>query len=446
MRRLAIFLVFLIQSFCFGGQLLLKNATVWDSSLSDGMKANVLIENETILDVLDVVPAGFKGEALDLKGKWVIPGLHDLHVHTYGNLSPMGAFHQLGIIGSAQSALYAGVTGVLDLFSEENSILNLRDDQRAGKLGARGPFADLFAAGPIFTSTGGHGTEYGQFTRVINSPRQAELEIRALAYKKPDVIKIVYDHAVPRFTTLTKPTLKRALEVARELGIKSVVHIGTWEDAEEAIDFGANAITHTYSTKIPSRLVEKFKSKGVAFIPTLTVQMDLLNISQNPAVLESPLLKELVPTAFLDSFKKPEKYPFFAKEWLKWQKQGYATFQENVLTLANAGIKVISGTDAANMGTFQGYSLHRELELLVGSGLTNRAALQAATTNACDFLGTECFVRKGNVANLNILSDSPLKDIRNTQKIETVIYRGKIVDRAALRKQIQAAPILEGAH
>lgn len=433
--RLLFFSLF-VQSLSFATPLLIKNATVWDPSLENGVLTNVIIEKGKIKDVTETPPTFFLGKTLDLKGHWLIPGLNDLHVHAHGNGSPTGVFHSLGLLGSQKSALYAGVTATLDLFNEENAIFGLRGDQHQGKIGNRAPLADLYAAGPIFTSTGGHGTEYGMFTRTIDTPEQAELEIRALAYKKPDVIKIVYDHAANWFTTLTKPTLKRAIEVARELKIKTVVHIGTWEDAETAIDYGASAITHNHNTIIPHHIVEKFVKHNVAWIPTNTVEMDLASMDEKPSLLENPLLKEMVPQSLLDSYRKSELFPVKAKAFLQWQKKNYTNFQQNTLRLANAGVKVITGTDAANMGTFQGYSVHRELELFVLSGMSNRAALEAATTNACAFLGKNCFIKKGTEASFVALTESPLKNISNTQKIEYVVLHGEVIDRAALRKEI----------
>lgn len=424
-------------------QLLLKNANILDPTESAPRVGHVLLDGEKISQILQAVPADYSGRVLDLNGKWVLPGLRDFHVHAYGNRSPRGDFQHLGLEGSSRSMLYAGVTAFLDLFHDENMILDLRDQQRSGKLGAKGPLPDIFAAGPILTSTGGHGTEYGQFTRVINSPLQAELEIRALAYKKPDVIKIVYDHAATQFTTLTKETLKRALEVAREVGIKTVTHIGTWEDAEEAVDGGTSAITHTYSSPVPDSLIEKLKKKNVVYIPTLAVQMDLFNINQKPSLLDQPLLKEMVPDAFLTSYKEEKKFSPWVKSWMDWQRKGTATYQKNFLALAEAGVAVVAGTDVANLGTFQGYSLHRELELMVEAGVSNQFALQAATTNACAFIGRDCRIRPGAYADLIVVENSPLKSISNTQQIAHVIYRGTLVDRTQLKTQILAAPVME---
>ena len=100
--------------------------------------------------------------------------------------------------------------------------------------------------------------------------------------------------------------------------------------------------------------------------------------------------------------------------------------------MADAGVTILTGTDAGNWGTIQGYSVHRELVKLVAAGLTPWQALAASTTEAGTFLGRAFGVRLGDEANLIILDASPLDDIRNTQRIALVIHHGKLVDREGL--------------
>lgn len=95
--------------------------------------------------------------------------------------------------------------------------------------------------------------------------------------------------------------------------------------------------------------------------------------------------------------------------------------------LSAAGVLMASGTDGGNLGIFQGYSVHREMELLVESGLTEWSALAAATTVPAGFLGKDWGVRVGQEATLVVLDASPLESIANTQGIRWVIQRGSVV-------------------
>jgi imidazolonepropionase-like amidohydrolase len=102
---------------------------------------------------------------------------------------------------------------------------------------------------------------------------------------------------------------------------------------------------------------------------------------------------------------------------------------------AAAGGRIATGTDAPNQLLVPGYSEHRELELLVGAGLTPREALRAATRNAAVLLGVDSLglLAPGKVADLLVLTKDPLADIRNTRSIEAVMSRGRLLDADSIR-------------
>jgi imidazolonepropionase-like amidohydrolase len=102
---------------------------------------------------------------------------------------------------------------------------------------------------------------------------------------------------------------------------------------------------------------------------------------------------------------------------------------ESVRRLAAAGVSMLTGTDAGNVGVVQGYSVHREMLRLVEAGLTPWDALRASTTNAGKFLGRAYGVGPGDQADLVVLDASPLEDIANTQTIGLVVMRGRVVYR-----------------
>ena len=93
---------------------------------------------------------------------------------------------------------------------------------------------------------------------------------------------------------------------------------------------------------------------------------------------------------------------------------------------------ILTGTDSGNWGTFQGWSMHRELHHLVAAGLTPYEALAAASTRAAAFLGRQYGPSPGAEANFVVLDASPLEDIGNTRSIVRLIQRGRVVDREGL--------------
>ncbi len=399
-------------------------------SVSDG---TLLIRDGRIAAVgADVaVPADF--EILDAAGGWVIPGLFDLHTHSFGNFAPDGSGQMLGALGVARVALYAGVVGFLDLFSMEDVILGQRDRQRSGEGGG----ADIFAAGPCLTATDGHCSEYGVPTRLIDSPAEARTQIAELALKNPDVVKLVYDNEV--YGSNSRPTVDRAtmtavVEAAHDHGLKAVLHVGTWQDVQDAVEAGADAVTHTPGPEpIPDGLASLMAERGTLHIPTLAVQSELGRIADDPALLDRPLLGEVVAENVIEGYRERDAWPETMNNFLEWGRPLRSANLEAVGILSRAGVRMATGTDGGNPGIFQGYSVHREMELLVEAGLTEWEALTAATTAPAHFLGQDWGVHVGAEATLVVLGGSPLESITNTQLIQAVVQRGSVVDRSAVR-------------
>ena len=412
--------------------LALANAVVLNPAEESVDRGVLLIEGGFVTGLAAAPPPDFAGEVLDLEGRFVMPAPADVHTHSFGNMSPRGMPQMLGPQGTANTALFTGVAFVLDLFSPEQMIFEYRNRRRDE--GGQG--AELFAAGPCLTATNGHCSEYGVPTRIVDTPGEARQEVADLAASAPDVVKIVYDHQTyggRSMPTVDLPTLTAVLETAREHGLKTVVHVGTWDDLREAALAGADAVTHTPGPDPPpADLAELLAEQGTYHIPTLAVQGDFARMAEDPGLLDDPLLAETAPAALRDAYRVGDGWDPRIEGFLTWQRTLMDTSLEAVRTLADAGVPMLTGTDGGNMGVFQGYSVHRELELLVEAGLSEWSALRSATTHAARFLERSWGVAPGDEATLLILEASPIESITNTKRVHAVIQAGIVVDRALL--------------
>ncbi len=410
-------------------RLLLTNARLIDPAAQTVQHGALRIEGDRIDAVLEEVPSDFDGRTLDLDGKWVLPGLVDTHAHSFGNSAPGEQMQMLYTEGVAKVMLYTGVTAFLDLFSPEDYIFELRNQQRTeGFLGA-----DIYAAGPILTCPDGHGTEYGVPTRTVTSPEDARQTVDSLAARQPDVVKLVYHpYHTNRFPSMDRPTMEALVETAQAHDLPTVAHIQGWRGAHEAVTAGVNAITHTPSSLPPDSTVATMTEQGTAWIPTLTVHTEGAYLIQHPERLQNDLLKAVADSAIIAAYRDTSEVPRRIQAWIERQSQHRTTRLQAVGKGAEAGIPILAGTDAGNVGTFQGYSLHRELLLLTEAGLSNWEALAATTTAPAQFLNAPFGLQSGNRANLLILNASPLEDIRHTQDIHRVIYHGRVVNRPEL--------------
>ena len=397
-------------------------------------------------------PSGFSGQEIDAAGRWVMPALTDMHTHSYGNAPAAGTPELLGPLGVARVDLAVGVARYLDLFSAEDAILTFRNNQRTKGL----PGAEILAAGPCLTATNGHCSEYGTPTRIVDTPEDARREVTALAAKKPDVVKVVYDHQSyggRSRPTIDRPTLEAVVATAREHGLKTVVHVGTWEDVKDAVLAGAAAVTHTPSPgTIPDGLAALMAQRGTFHIPTLAVQGDYANFADDPSLLDSPLLGRAVSAAVIASYRKAPAAEDRMAGWLGWQRQIAPGNLQAVGELFRAGVPMLTGTDAGNPAVFQGYSVHRELVLLVAAGLSPWDALAASTIHPGRFFGRNWGMVEGAEATLLLLDASPVDDIRNTERLRAVINRGKVVwsaprihsSTSSLRPPIRTPPPTRG--
>ncbi len=396
----------------------LANANVVDPAARTIRLVDLVIRDGRIVADVDGQSAD---ETLDLKGRWVMPGLADLHVHSWGNAAPDDKRDEdLGTEAVSRLVLQAGVTTLLDLGGPESEILPLRDKLRAMSPGVH---ADLFAAGPVFVQ-GRRARKGGP--RIVRNARDARVQVSQLAAKRPDVIKIIYDHSGGS-SSMSRAVMRAIVEQAHKLGLKTVVHIGTWKDAREATLAGADVITHLYDDEpIPADLPALMKKQGTASMPTMAVQCDFANAVSGPRFWSPRLLTVVTTPALRAAYADRAAFDDHARFWLEWQTD-YCIKNDfpSLRALAKAGVTLLAGSDSGNIGTFQGYSIHRELQLMVEAGVSPWQALASATTEAGRFLGQHYGVQPGDVANLLVLKASPIPNIQNTLEIERVILRGR---------------------
>jgi len=395
--------------------LLLTNAKLVDPSRHTIQSTNILIRDGKI--AAEATSGKQPDKTIDLQGKWVIPGLVDLHDHFSCNPLANGDDELFDVHETARVMLYCGVVAFLDLANGHyDKLFAERNTQRAE--------ADNFAAeSDIYCA----GAAFGHWN--LSSPSATPGKIAGYIKQwQPDVIKLIYGK-----NTLDRAKLAAAIGAANKAGVKTVVHIGSWEHAQDAIEAGATAVTHFYDDEvIPMNIARLWSKSKTVSIPTMAVQCDMANFTDHPQLLQSPLLQAIESSKALATFSDRAHFCTKAQHTLEWQEDDLKNDMDSFRRLQKLKVPMLAGSDSSNMGTFQGFSLHRELKIFQDAGYSPWEALAAGTTSAAEFLGRPSGIAAGDTAELVVLDADPVADISNTQKIFAIVHHGKMLDRKAL--------------
>jgi imidazolonepropionase-like amidohydrolase len=433
MKTLLIYLILLLSFPSCANSFVLNNVLLPDFETRQLTPVNVEIANGKIKQIVDVHINLHHLDTRDGQGKVMMPALLDMHSHSMGNSSlDRSDYQYIGIRGTANAMLYAGVHGWLDLYSKEKDILRYRDRQ----FPLQRDEAFVFAAGPCFTVPTGH-CDTGD-TRLISSSQQAINELSDLSKAKPNVVKIVFDTSSKR-PTVDKPTLKAFLNEAKRLNIKSVVHVGSWEDVRVATEFGANAVTHLPWQNMPDDLPKLMKQQGTAFIPTVAIIAELLFL-HNPSpeellasVLSIPMTSALVKEKLLKDYPVTERHKNHY-DWLTKLKaeNAFSEMQNALLKLDQAGVDILVGSDAANLAMFQGVGFHREMFFLQKMGMSSWDIIAGATYKAYQFLDLGWGLAEGKPAHFTLQNKTIFDDLSQSTQVSDIYIYGRKVHREPL--------------
>ncbi len=442
------------------GTLALAHVTVIDAS---GRAAQA---DQTVVvaggRIAAVGPAGTvrvpkDARVIDAHGKYLIPGLWDMHVHIAG-ISADPAWSRQVIL---PELIAYGIVGVRDMGGDLEALLSWRREIEAGTL--IGPH--IVAGGPMLVPRGKKNAE--QYP--VANAEEARQAVRELKGRGADFIKII---GMP-----SREAFFAVAEEAKKQGISFVGHVPAVVTAGEASDAGMHSIEHivysglaydcssrekelreaalqaranrdavasakalvdaadSYSAEKAAELWARFKKNGTWVVPTLksiSVQTPSKLTAEQQAA--DPGL-EFVPEALRRQWDPRLAENQAAEADQQWWTRQFANDEKLTRDMHRAGVATLAGSDSLDRFVFPGSSLHAELQLLVSNGYTPLEALRAATRDAARFLAREKefgTIAVGAHADLVLLDANPLEDIANTSKIRAVVREGVFLDRAAL--------------
>jgi len=387
----------------------LTRATVIDGSGAPPQKdITIVMESGRIRDMGGSLkmPSRAGATVVDLTGKFIVPGIINAHGHVGAKTEP-----QL-----RQYALY-GVTTATSMQTDPDEVVQVREEQKRGELrGARVSTVKYrFAPDPE-----------------VVTPQQARAKVDETVAAGADYIKLWVDGGFGTRAKLSPEFCAAVLEQARKHGKLTFGHAYELADAKMLVERGLNVLAHNIRDReVDSEIISLLKQRNVTLIPTLIRDEFLFAYGDAPAWIDDPFFHKFVPPERLavlktkirdEQIKHPQRHLF---------KAGFEMNKINLKKLSDGGVRIAFGTDsggAADRFFIQGFSEHREMDLMVQSSLTPMQVIQSFSKGSSEALGIEKefgTLAKGKVADLLVLQKNPLDNIANMRSIETIYLGGK---------------------
>jgi len=387
----------------------LTHATVIDGAGAVPQKdVTIVMENGRIRDVgpSSKIPVPAGATVVDLTGKFIAPGIINAHGHVGAKTEP-----QL-----RQYALY-GVTTTTSMQTDPDEVVQVREAQKRGDLrGARVSTVKYrFAPDPE-----------------VVTPEQARTKVDETVAAGADYIKVWVDSGFGTRAKLTPEFCAAVLEQARKHGKLTFGHAYELSDAKMLVERGLNVLAHNIRDReVDSEFIAVLKQRNVTLIPTLIRDEFLFAYGDAPAWIDDPFFQKFVPAERLAVLKTKIRDEQVKNPQRALIKAGFEMNKINLKKLSDGGVRIALGTDsggAADRFFIQGYSEHREMELMVQSGLTPMQVIQSFSKGASEALGIDKefgTLAKGKTGDLLVLEKNPLDNIANMRTIQAIYLGGK---------------------
>jgi imidazolonepropionase-like amidohydrolase len=431
MRRWAAYVLAVSLCFALPSRAEQKPLAIIHARLINGL-GGAPIENATVIirgnsieyagPAKNIAP-GDDAQIIDASGKSVMPGLADMHVHLQGAWDGTSV-DLLGYQRYFNAMLYAGITTILDTGNYQPWILQLRQEQAAGRLVAPRIYctgAMIDAAEPAWPDLAYAVATVSMIPQIVERDRVAKVDL------------------VKAYKNLSDAFLTRLTAEAKKANLRVIIDQWERNGSPDLVRTGISGFAHAPTRQMPNSDIQLIKDRGLFVITTLVVEeysgrRRLADVS----FLNQPLIADVTPPWFLTELRAEAERPLKDDEKREVERSasGFEEMKRNVKKLRDAGVLLAAGTDAPYPGVFQGEGIHHELELLVASGFSPLQAIRTATYNAAQIMKADAewgSVQTGRRANLLIVNGNPAEQISDTRKIETVIIGGKVLDRGALK-------------
>ena len=351
---------------------------------------------------------------LNLSGKYIMPGLFDMHAHVGGVLKDSydhaASEKMLGML------LDYGITTIRNPGGPTNESVSLREDILSGKIA--GP--EIFTAGRLLNTPE---LPVPFVEKQVTTEEEVIEEVRRQATSGVDFIKL--------YVGLNPELLKVAIDEAHSQGIKVIGHLylTSWTDAA---NLGIDFLTH--GVPVSPFLLSEDKQRifnltgGGPFDHSLWLDLVDLNSTEISNMIDSLVQNQIPVDPTLNVYEAILKQGSYDPQ----NEQRWNKVLQLTKIMHERGVQILSGTDIPNLKLVPGKSLHHELELLAEAGIKPMDIIKIATKNgakALSIINQTGTIEPDKQADILILSANPIEDIKNIGKIDAVISNSRIIEK-----------------
>jgi imidazolonepropionase-like amidohydrolase len=412
----------------------------------------IVIENDRITAVgpSKKIKAPANATMIDGTGKYLMPGMTDAHIHFFQsgglytrpdgiNLNRVYPYEKDqqwikdNLYGLMRRYLACGITTVIDVGGPMSNY-TIRDS-----VNARITAPHVLVTGPLISTYQPSNLDQKDPPIIkVNTEAEARELVRKQLPLKPDFIKIWYIVLPGQKAEATLPIVKATIEESHANGVKVAVHATEYETAKLAVTAGADILVHSIDDKVlDQEMLQLLKSKQTVYIPTLLVAQGYnrtftqqFNFTAHDFKYADPfMLGTLMDLQHIEKDKLPFDYKKIRTRLLIPDRPD-SIMIVNIRLAQEAGVLIVAGTDAGNIGTQHASSFYHELLVMKEAGLSNAAIIRSATIHAAKGFGKDKdygSIEKGKIADLLLLDKDPLQDITILSDINTIIHRGVLM-------------------
>jgi imidazolonepropionase-like amidohydrolase len=396
----------------------------------------VIVRGGRIEDVGPVgaiaVPAG--AIRIDASGKFLMPALAEMHAHIPPGKAPDEVIERTLFLYAAN-----GIGTIRGMLGDPRH-LGYRNRAEKGEIVS----PRIYTSGPSLN--GDSVPTVADAMQAVTSQKEAGYDLLKI---HPGVKRDVFDALAAKAKEVGIPfaghvPLDVGLHRALEAKYATIDHLDGYVEAlaknpAQSQFFGINLINEVDEAHIPA-LIEQTKAAGTWMVPTEVLFVNLLNDEDAQTMAQRPEMKYAqTPQVVQNWIGQKQK---FAAQFPSAERQKYLALRRSLIKrLHGAGVPFLLGSDAPQMWNVPGFSIHRELQVMVAAGLTPYDALRSGTANVATHFKTNATagtVAKGKRADLVLLDANPLDDIANSSKIAGVMLNGRWISKAEIDKRLES--------